>query len=84
MSFADSQRTETAPTISVTDIDRPRDDDTVGEIVPDVSVRIVDDAGAAVPDGQYSYRVSATDIGGNTTMAELAASGRSRSRDRLS
>lgn len=43
--------TETAPTISVTDIDRPRDDDTVGEIVPDVSARIVDDGGAAVSAG---------------------------------
>lgn len=43
--------TETAPTISVTDIDRPRADETVGEIVPDVRVRIVDDAGAAVSEG---------------------------------
>ena len=43
--------TETSPTIAVTDIDRPRDDDTVGEIIPDVAVRIVDDAGASVSAG---------------------------------
>jgi acyl-CoA synthetase (AMP-forming)/AMP-acid ligase II len=41
--------TETAPTISVTDIDRPRDDDTVGEIIPDVQVRIVADDGEILP-----------------------------------
>ncbi len=41
--------TETAPTISVTDIDRPRDDETVGEVFPDVIVRIVDADGAEVP-----------------------------------
>lgn len=44
--------TETAPTISVTDIDRPRDDETVGEIVPDVRVRIVGDGGTALPPGE--------------------------------
>lgn len=43
--------TETSPTISVTDIDRPRDDDTVGEIVPDIRVRIVGDGGAELPLG---------------------------------
>lgn len=41
--------TETAPTISVTDIDRPRADDTVGEIIPDVQVRIVGDDGEHLP-----------------------------------
>jgi len=43
--------TETAPTIAVTDIDRPRDDETVGEIFPDVRVRIVGDDGAEVAAG---------------------------------
>ena len=41
--------TETAPTISVTDIDRPRADDTVGEIIPDVRVRIVADDAEILP-----------------------------------
>jgi long-chain acyl-CoA synthetase len=43
--------TETSPTIAVTDIARPRSDETVGEIFPDVSVRIVDDTGDGVPAG---------------------------------
>lgn len=43
--------TETAPTIAVTDMDRPRDDDTVGEIVAGVDVRVVDDRGTVVPAG---------------------------------
>ena len=44
--------TETAPTIAVTDIDRPRDDETVGEVFPDVQVRIVDDGGRSVAAGE--------------------------------
>lgn len=44
--------TETSPTIAVTDIDRPRDDETVGEIIPEVGVRIVDGEGASVASGE--------------------------------
>jgi acyl-CoA synthetase (AMP-forming)/AMP-acid ligase II len=44
--------TETAPTIAVTDIDRPRADDTVGEVIPEVSVRIVGAEGVEMPTGE--------------------------------
>ena len=44
--------TETSPTVTVTEIARPRADNTVGEILRDVSVRIVDDLGAELSSGQ--------------------------------
>lgn len=45
--------TETAPTVSTTDIDQPAEDETVGPLLPGVEARIVDPAsGAALgPDG---------------------------------
>lgn len=39
--------TETAPTVSTTDIDRPVQDDSVGPLLPGVEVRIVEPAGGA-------------------------------------
>ena len=44
--------TETSPTVTVTEIARPRADNTVGEILQDVSVRIADDLGAELSSGQ--------------------------------
>lgn len=44
--------TETSPTVTVTEIARPRAVNSVGEILRDVSVRIVDDLGAELSLGQ--------------------------------
>lgn len=43
--------TESAPTISQTRLDAPRDDGSVGTVIPGVEARIVDAAGRALPEG---------------------------------
>lgn len=43
--------TESSPTVCMTQIDDPRADDTVGTLLPDVQVRIVDKDGADLPPG---------------------------------
>jgi acyl-CoA synthetase (AMP-forming)/AMP-acid ligase II len=44
--------TETSPTVTVTEIARPRSDETVGEVLQGVSVRIADDLGNELMPGQ--------------------------------
>jgi len=44
--------TETSPTISQTRLDQPRNDDSVGQAIPGVEVRLVDAGGADVMDGE--------------------------------
>ncbi|MDJ0948855.1 MAG: class I adenylate-forming enzyme family protein [Alphaproteobacteria bacterium] len=45
-------QTETSPTISTTEIDRPSGDDSCGPPLPDVEVRIAGPKGAALPQGE--------------------------------
>ncbi len=44
--------TESSPTVSQTRLDAPRDDCSVGPVIPGVSVRIVDREGRDLPDGE--------------------------------